>query len=885
MKFSPEVPPAVSDSQRGGGIEDPYAGWSDERRMSEFAQTGNPDYLTVPLGMAMKIPLDLFRKIPGVTRELVIEYEGTDGSFGQHLEQQNGQISILDLDPKQEFFRENFKRILRDIGWEQLAAQCSDNLEQGIGVLSSGLRFFGDFGYLPDVTLEHVLKQPLDPFTYALFDRVRVFREQLPQTLSHEDPNSLAFLLAEAGIPFRNEVALADTVSKIFAQNPHIRQSAENRQRQYYRDNSVEPPRLDHRTDMEVARELFEAFQLEVIREHVLQYEGDVAHEDWALSKYGQSIMAGVMPAPEALRELFLTSMRTSEYLYREYAQFDENRSYPSFYTASPSVAYYTYPALCQAAEAKYSGNVELQAVYIDNASITALSDSVHVLRGPDGEFIDAVEIFGEKTVGEEQQRVRSLVGLYAQVLRGAEASPSGIAAALFVNWHAFPQELRDEALMYGFRPTTSAGYYEDGRMVDDQINEQGLANLLPDEFCERVVDWIHHSLARAYTVPVQARRFASHTTTHGDSTVENLLKVVTPELVQQIEVIIGVSFERLSGTREVVALLGYLQSIRSADPFAPLRATMIGAETPEDRLNRLKTFLVHTYNPGAVEHLQVFASVTEPETANQFFAEYVRTIEAADRFTKNLQTQSDEPVISDFVSQLESAFLKRAGHLFRAGEYLSLYQYTGDETVSDLVQAYQGVALLQETLADISTGKFTVVRMSERERGDEKVKTFYFKIQNTESTDGALELKVSIRPVADERGEARVNFELYLDALPENDPLRKAFHQRTEFLGAAGKKRRVVERSVIRLGFDLDTQSDPPTFSFDMGRDAYADHTMVRTGDVLGNILTKVAPTGHHLQDFDPMLSDPENFRRVAEAFVAYFDAVPTTTRAVEVR
>jgi hypothetical protein len=83
------------------------------------------------------------------------------------------------------------------------------------------------------------------------------------------------------------------------------------------------------------------------------------------------------------------------------------------------------------------------------------------------------------------------------------------------------------------------------------------------------------------------------------------------------------------------------------------------------------------------------------------------------------------------------------------------------------------------------------------------------------------------------------------------------------------------VRGSVIRFGFDLDAKTDPPTFSFDMGRNEYSDETMSRTGDVLGNILAEVSGEGHHLTEFSSQLSDPAQFEQVAQEFVEYFKGV----------
>jgi len=115
---------------------------------------------------------------------------------------------------------------------------------------------------------------------------------------------------------------------------------------------------------------------------------------------------------------------------------------------------------------------------------------------------------------------------------------------------------------------------------------------------------------------------------------------------------------------------------------------------------------------------------------------------------------------------------------------------------------------------------------------------------------------------------QARINIELSLDELPMDDPMRIAFLNHTEY----ADKKKTVETSVIRFGFDLDDQYDPPRISFDMGRNEWKDDAQKRTGDVLGRILDGVAPHGHHLiESFDPKFSDPDMFAKIAEEFRVY--------------
>jgi hypothetical protein len=234
-------------------------------------------------------------------------------------------------------------------------------------------------------------------------------------------------------------------------------------------------------------------------------------------------------------------------------------------------------------------------------------------------------------------------------------------------------------------------------------------------------------------------------------------------------------------------------------------------------------------------------------------------------------------------VTEFEAGMIKRAGHLFRAGKEMALWEYAEEESTDDLVKAYEGVATITTILASLSDASRLRVEpfpLESIQGGDVSMRTFKFTVTDI-ATSASYTLKTSIRPIATKTAEARINFELSLDALPEDTGLRQAFYQTTEFKGKNGKNARTVKSSTIRFGFDLDTRMDPPVFSFDMGRDAYSGDDMERTGDVLGRILSQVAPTGHHLQDFDPSLSNPENFQKIAQSFIEYFERLSTTAVA----
>lgn len=295
--------------------------------------------------------------------------------------------------------------------------------------------------------------------------------------------------------------------------------------------------------------------------------------------------------------------------------------------------------------------------------------------------------------------------------------------------------------------------------------------------------------------------------------------------------------------------------------------------------IDAMRSFLANSYDENAAENIMIFGTMIEPETAGKVFSSYASSIDSTTKFGALItEGIDDDTEVCKLVSELEEGMIKRAGHLFEAGKQMAMWEYSGEESTTDLVAGYEGVATISKVLANLGDEKVMKIVSHQIEKGgDQTMKTFKLSLEDKES-GFPYSLKVSIRSEASTQGEARINFELSLDGLPEENELKIAFQQTTQFKGKNGKNARTVSGSVIRFGFDLDARTDPPTFSFDMGRSAYTNDDMERTGDVLGRILSQVAPTGHHLQDFDRSLSNPENFKKIAESFLQHFEKLNTT-------
>lgn len=292
--------------------------------------------------------------------------------------------------------------------------------------------------------------------------------------------------------------------------------------------------------------------------------------------------------------------------------------------------------------------------------------------------------------------------------------------------------------------------------------------------------------------------------------------------------------------------------------------------------IDAMRAFLVNQYDENASENVMVFGVVIEPDTANVVFGAYAKSIDGAEKFSQNIKEKGVPNETAELARQIQESLLRRAGHLFNAGKQMALWEYAGPEQTDDLVEAFKGVAKMQDILARIGQDETLLVSRNATREGGRNLaaeienEAFFFEIQDI-ITNEKLALKVFIRSQSNIDGEARINFELILNDLPENSSLKKAFAQKIEYKTS----NKLRKDSVIRFGFDLDTKHNPPKFSFDMGRNTFEDATMKRTGDVLGNILNQVAVEGHHLTDFDAKFSDPEVFKTIADSFKKYFNSL----------
>lgn len=275
-----------------------------------------------------------------------------------------------------------------------------------------------------------------------------------------------------------------------------------------------------------------------------------------------------------------------------------------------------------------------------------------------------------------------------------------------------------------------------------------------------------------------------------------------------------------------------------------------------------LRTFLVGAYGTENQEKVLTFADLANDEVVKDVFHSYARVLDASTFFSASLGTSANgDETFRTFARNIGEACIRRTAHLFSALEMAALYKPERSGSVMEIKEAFRGIAVTLEVLADLFKGEsYKFTRSSPKAN---KERTTYSVVEK--QTKEEYELAFFTRPNADAQGQARINIELILDRLPEESNLRKAFDQRISYV----KDQKTIQSSRVRLGFDLDTSYVPPRLSFDMGRPTYRSSTQERTGDVLGNALVAGAPQGSHLtESFDPELSDPEIFARLVEQF-----------------
>jgi hypothetical protein len=74
-----------------------------------------------------------------------------------------------------------------------------------------------------------------------------------------------------------------------------------------------------------------------------------------------------------------------------------------------------------------------------------------------------------------------------------------------------------------------------------------------------------------------------------------------------------------------------------------------------------------------------------------------------------------------------------------------------------------------------------------------------------------------------------------------------------------------------------LEDHGDEPAVSLDLGRDQRVSDDLIRTGDILGNILSKYGEAGGHhtTASFKSEFARPEIFAHLIESFQSHLESL----------
>lgn len=297
-----------------------------------------------------------------------------------------------------------------------------------------------------------------------------------------------------------------------------------------------------------------------------------------------------------------------------------------------------------------------------------------------------------------------------------------------------------------------------------------------------------------------------------------------------------------------------------------------------------VKAFTVMDYDEENYLSILDVGERLDKRTAEQIFMEYCRIYEHSSDleniFKKTLEddkeTESLPPAIpAHFPSQLREAFLRRSQDVLISSR---LVLEDGQEEVSQRDVLY-GLVGIRKTLELITRAFLEEQRragyevrglpMHNRDLHPQKSShnAYAFELKDKQ-TQRVYVLKVLIREEGSQEGQARIQFEVKLDTDHPDKELQEAF--RMEWHNK--KKLKTTHPARIRASFDLDTFYDPPRASLDIGRRPFEGKIWKHNGDIVGKVLALRSEYGHHNPvSFDPEISKPQNFARIARAFNAY--------------
>lgn len=289
--------------------------------------------------------------------------------------------------------------------------------------------------------------------------------------------------------------------------------------------------------------------------------------------------------------------------------------------------------------------------------------------------------------------------------------------------------------------------------------------------------------------------------------------------------------------------------------------------------INGAKAFLSCEYGEENGEKIIEMAEKLDEIKSKEIFSEYSQVADMAEKLKKGLdeslaikETDLPEDVKNDFPAQVYEGILRRAKDLLIASYPILVEKKKADFGINDITIALNGLGKFLEIAKELSSkdSEYKINFIKNRIR--ENTEQFFYKITDKENKDYGL--IIFIRPEEDEKGQARIGFELDFDTKNPNKEFKNAFSQ--EILYKNKNENKKISR--LRVAIDRETINDEEKISLDTGRDKRDDKDIRRTGDVMGKVLSFVSQTGHHNPDsFDPKFAQKEIFKKIAETFKQY--------------
>lgn len=290
--------------------------------------------------------------------------------------------------------------------------------------------------------------------------------------------------------------------------------------------------------------------------------------------------------------------------------------------------------------------------------------------------------------------------------------------------------------------------------------------------------------------------------------------------------------------------------------------------------LEGLKTFLACEYGEDSGDAILLISESISPKDSKEIFSGYADLIERSEEIYAlliEINKNAPEHFSVNFPQEVREAILRRSRDLL-----LSLSERIANKKIEShdtqkLAIAINGLNLILEVAANLNKdqNKFNIKKDTTKEGN---ANNHFFSIKDSSGFD--YKFKIFTRAKENNDGQARVNFELNFDTENPNLELKEAFEQITLYDLDKPKSRQKKE-SVLRLGIDLENRSEKPSLSLDIGRSQRKSADMIRTGDIVGNLLAEYdANTGNHTTaSFKTELANPDTFAAIVTAFQNYLE------------